>query len=82
MRSIKLISLYVFCLIFGGIISYLFLNLPPKKARSTSVDVEMKVPEHILIRDTIEKSVVKYKYLYRDRICCCGKCDDDTIKNR
>jgi len=82
MRNIKSIGLYVFCLIFGGFISYLFFHLPPKKADRPVVDVEVKVPKHILIRDTIEKPVIKYKYIYRNRVCCCGKCDADTLKYR
>ena len=82
MRSIKLIGLYAFCLILGGVVSYFFLHLPSIKAERPSIDIEVKLPEHILIRDTIEKPVVKYKYIYRDRKCCCGKCDDDTIKYR
>lgn len=80
MRSIKSIGLYVFCLIFGGVISYLFLHLPPVKVERPSVEIEVKMPEHILIRDTIEKPVVKCKYIYRDRSCCFGRCYTDTIK--
>lgn len=76
------VFLYFICAIAGGVVSYMGINLRSAEPNSSSENVNLKMPEHILIHDTIEKAVVKYRYIYRNKTCCCEKCSHDSIKQR
>lgn len=70
---------YLCCVIIGALGGFKFINLQPSKVDTPAIDVKVDVPKPVVIRDTIIKKEVKYKYVYK-KICCCDSCIKDITK--
>lgn len=75
----EIIFVYSICVLVGCLISFFAIDLQPSTAEKPVVDVIVKSAEPVIIRDTITKTDVKYKYVYRNR-CCCEICNKDTVR--
>lgn len=73
MKKRILYTIYIICIIAGGFVGFFIIDLPPTNTERPVVDVKVEAAEPVLIRDTITKIDVKYRYLYRNR-CCCETC--------
>ena len=75
----KLIIVYSICVVVGFLIGFFAINLQRSTTEKSVVDVKVKAAEPVVVRDTITKIDVKYKYIYQNR-CCCGICNKDTVR--
>lgn len=59
---------YLLCLAAGAAFAYMSINLPEKEQKKT--EVEVKIPEPILVKDTIFKTETKWRTVYKTKCCC------------
>ena len=73
----SIIVVYTLCVIAGGLIGYFAIYLPPTEEEKTAVDVKVEAARPVVIRDTVTKTDIQYRYIYKTR-CCCEMCREDS----
>ena len=62
--------LYFVCVSLGVLVGHSAIELQPSSIEKPIVDVKVDVPDPIIIRDTLTKTEVKYKYITKYDNCC------------
>lgn len=71
--------LYAGFLVGGTFIGYFVIDLQSANKDIPALDVRVDSPAPIVIRDTITRTKIEYKYIYKNR-CCCEICKKDTVR--